>query len=89
MVITRMEPRSSIKTSLHVAEVFFGHFTGGLGIVAIVACMFFASISGVQVQQPLQLLASIHDSVYAEKRLRPKLHHMHYRASSGGKAVSA
>ncbi|UJF17920.1 TRAP transporter large permease [Vibrio sp. SS-MA-C1-2] len=31
---------------LKVAEVFFGHFTGGLGIVAIVACMFFASISG-------------------------------------------
>ncbi|MBC7001933.1 TRAP transporter large permease [Photobacterium sp. BZF1] len=31
---------------LHVAETFFGHFTGGLGIVAIVACMFFASISG-------------------------------------------
>ncbi|MCG9640568.1 TRAP transporter large permease [Vibrio sp. Isolate34] len=34
------------KRLLHVAEVFFGHFTGGLGIVAIVACMFFASISG-------------------------------------------
>ncbi|MBW3695342.1 TRAP transporter large permease [Vibrio sp. T187] len=34
------------KRLLRVAEVFFGHFTGGLGIVAIVACMFFASISG-------------------------------------------
>ncbi|CAH6987637.1 C4-dicarboxylate ABC transporter permease [Vibrio chagasii] len=34
------------KRLLHVAEVFFSHFTGGLGIVAIVACMFFASISG-------------------------------------------
>lgn len=34
------------KRLLHVAEVFFGHFTGGRGIVAIVACMFFASISG-------------------------------------------
>ncbi|CAH6970439.1 C4-dicarboxylate ABC transporter permease [Vibrio chagasii] len=34
------------KRLLHVAEAFFGHFTGGLGIVAIVACMFFASISG-------------------------------------------
>ncbi|MDK9757898.1 TRAP transporter large permease [Vibrio sp. D173a] len=34
------------KRLLHVAEVFFGHFIGGLGIVAIVACMFFASISG-------------------------------------------
>jgi C4-dicarboxylate transporter, DctM subunit len=31
---------------LHVAEVFLGRFTGGLGIVSIVACMFFASISG-------------------------------------------
>ena len=31
---------------LHLAEVFLGRATGGLGIVTIVACMFFASISG-------------------------------------------
>ena len=31
---------------LHLAEVFLGRMTGGLGVVTIVACMFFASISG-------------------------------------------
>lgn len=31
---------------LRVAQSFFGHFTGGLGIVTIVACVFFGSISG-------------------------------------------
>lgn len=31
---------------LYMAEVFIGGTTGGLGIVTIVACMFFASISG-------------------------------------------
>lgn len=31
---------------LHLAEVFLGRATGGLGIVTIVACIFFASISG-------------------------------------------
>ena len=31
---------------LHLAEVFFGQSTGGLGVVTIVACIFFASISG-------------------------------------------
>ncbi len=34
------------KRLLHLAEVFFGRSTGGLGIVTIVACIFFASISG-------------------------------------------
>nr|WP_067293029.1 TRAP transporter large permease [Marinobacterium profundum] len=31
---------------LQVAQTFFGHFTGGLGIVTIVACIFFGAISG-------------------------------------------
>ncbi|NIB38219.1 TRAP transporter large permease [Pseudomaricurvus alkylphenolicus] len=31
---------------LHLAEVFLGRYTGGLGIVTIVACMFFAAVSG-------------------------------------------
>ena len=31
---------------LYLAEVFLGRYTGGLAIVTIVACMFFASISG-------------------------------------------
>ena len=31
---------------LRLADVFFGHITGGLGIVSIVACMMFAAISG-------------------------------------------
>lgn len=34
------------KRLLHLAEVFLGRYTGGLGIVTIVACMFFASVSG-------------------------------------------
>ena len=34
------------KRLLHLAEVFLGRHTGGLGIVTIVACMFFASVSG-------------------------------------------
>lgn len=34
------------KRLLHLAEVFLGRSTGGLGIVTIVACIFFASISG-------------------------------------------
>jgi len=34
------------KRLLHMAEVFIGRITGGLGVVTIVACMFFASISG-------------------------------------------
>lgn len=31
---------------LNVTELFFGRFTGGLGVVSIVTCMFFAAISG-------------------------------------------
>lgn len=31
---------------LKVANAFFGRFTGGMAIVAVVACMFFAAISG-------------------------------------------
>ncbi|MDD2207339.1 TRAP transporter large permease [Aminobacterium sp. MB27-C1] len=31
---------------LKVANIFFGKYTGGLGIVTVVACMFFAAISG-------------------------------------------
>lgn len=31
---------------INVTSIFFGRFTGGLGIVSIVACMFFAAISG-------------------------------------------
>lgn len=31
---------------LKVADVYFGHYTGGLGLVTVVACMFFAAISG-------------------------------------------
>lgn len=31
---------------LHLAEVYLGHVSGGLGLVTIVACIFFASISG-------------------------------------------
>lgn len=34
------------KRLLRLAEVYLGNMTGGLGIVTIVACMFFASISG-------------------------------------------
>ena len=34
------------KRLLHMAEVFVGRITGGLGVVTIVACIFFASISG-------------------------------------------
>lgn len=34
------------KRLLDVAAVFFGRFTGGLAIVGIVTCMFFAAISG-------------------------------------------
>ncbi len=34
------------KRLINVAEIFFGRMTGGLGVVAIVACMFFAAISG-------------------------------------------
>ena len=31
---------------LNVAQTFLGHYTGGLGIVTIVACIFFGAISG-------------------------------------------
>lgn len=34
------------KRLLNVANIFFGSMTGGLGVVTIVACMFFAAISG-------------------------------------------
>lgn len=34
------------KRLLNTAEAFCGHYTGGLGAVAIVACMFFAAVSG-------------------------------------------
>lgn len=34
------------KRLLRLAEVYLGNMTGGLGVVTIVACMFFASISG-------------------------------------------
>lgn len=34
------------KRLLNVANIFFGNMTGGLGVVTIVACMFFAAISG-------------------------------------------
>ncbi|MCF7944148.1 MAG: TRAP transporter large permease [Spirochaetia bacterium] len=34
------------KRLLKVADVFFGHHTGGLALVTVVACMFFAAISG-------------------------------------------
>ncbi len=34
------------KRLLNCAKIFFGNMTGGLGIVSIVACMFFAAISG-------------------------------------------
>ncbi|MCZ4311301.1 TRAP transporter large permease [Vibrio atlanticus] len=31
---------------LALCQSFFGHYTGGLGVVAIMACIFFASVSG-------------------------------------------
>ena len=34
------------KRLLKVVSIFFGRFTGGFGMVSIVACMFFAAISG-------------------------------------------
>lgn len=34
------------KRLLNVAKILFGNMTGGLGVVSIVACMFFAAISG-------------------------------------------
>jgi C4-dicarboxylate transporter DctM subunit len=34
------------KRLIGVAEIFFGGMTGGLGVVAIVGCLFFAAISG-------------------------------------------
>ncbi len=34
------------KRLINVAEIFFGRMTGGLGVVAIAACLFFAAISG-------------------------------------------
>jgi C4-dicarboxylate transporter DctM subunit len=34
------------KRLINVTSIFFGRFTGGLGIVSVVACMFFAAISG-------------------------------------------
>ncbi|SKC36355.1 TRAP transporter large permease [Maledivibacter halophilus] len=34
------------KRLLNVAAVFFGRWTGGLGVVSIVTCLFFAAISG-------------------------------------------
>lgn len=34
------------KRLLNVGSVFFGRFTGGLAIIAVVTCMFFAAISG-------------------------------------------
>lgn len=34
------------KRLLRVAGLYFGRFTGGLALVAVVACMFFAAISG-------------------------------------------
>lgn len=34
------------KRLLNVAGVFFGRWTGGLGVVSIVTCLFFAAISG-------------------------------------------
>ena len=34
------------KRLLKVADAFFGRFTGGLALVTVVACMFFAAISG-------------------------------------------
>lgn len=34
------------KRLLNVGNVFFGRFTGGLAIIAVVTCMFFAAISG-------------------------------------------
>lgn len=34
------------KRLLQVGNVFFGRFTGGLAIIAVVTCMFFAAISG-------------------------------------------
>jgi C4-dicarboxylate transporter DctM subunit len=34
------------KRILNVANVFFGHVTGGLAIVTVVVCMFFAAVSG-------------------------------------------
>ncbi len=34
------------KRILAVAQVFFGRVTGGLGIVTVVVCMFFAAVSG-------------------------------------------
>ena len=42
------------KRLLNTAEAFFGRYTGGLGMVAIVACMFFAAVSG----------SAHHDSVH-------------------------
>lgn len=34
------------KRLINVAKIFFGRFTGGLGIISVVVCMFFAAISG-------------------------------------------
>lgn len=34
------------KRLIYVAQAFVGHFTGGMGIVMTIACMFFGSISG-------------------------------------------
>ncbi|MCC8189733.1 MAG: TRAP transporter large permease [Planctomycetes bacterium] len=34
------------KRLLHTARAYFGGFTGGLGMVTVAACMFFAAISG-------------------------------------------
>jgi tripartite ATP-independent transporter DctM subunit len=34
------------KRLIYVAQAFVGHFTGGLGIVMTISCMFFGSISG-------------------------------------------
>ena len=34
------------KRLLKISSIFFGRFTGGLGIVSIVTCLFFAAISG-------------------------------------------
>ncbi|WBA10513.1 TRAP transporter large permease [Salinivibrio kushneri] len=31
---------------LNLCQSFFGHYTGGLGVVAIMSCIFFASVSG-------------------------------------------
>src|SRR5699024_5345766 len=31
---------------LNVANVFFGRYTGGLAVIGVITCMFFAAISG-------------------------------------------